>query len=452
MKTTRILQIGDIHLPEWAISETAIDTKDAEFSQEIIDDLKHSRLSQVLKSINKTANSGTIDAVFLMGDLTSYGHKKYVAPAMELFNTLLQDAGSSPRPKVFIVPGNHDVNRDEAKSLGTLGKFAHFRETAERLGWASPPVEGACYFELGKDQSDTDPLKIILINSSIGSQSLHTLAPSIEKSVSESEEGDGSPVEILSENIVKGGSDAPDFGAASTSGQSLSEQRYRHLDTPYVSKEAMANMVEMTSSAEGSSILMCAHHNLLPQRVPRISPYAELLNAGHFRSALLDTNKSYVYLHGHIHDDPIEIIERPSERIGDTRRNSIVTISAPPVWQGYNEIALFHDQSGDIFLIRVTLYRLNASGFIGNFTDQDSRFIPLIDRSEMLLSPKMLKLWGFLEKETRTFPEVESSKSGPSGDELENALMALFCAGLIEIKNLGLPRHRWRVTAVGGSS
>ena len=452
MKTTRILQIGDIHLPEWTISETDIDTKDAAFSREIIDDLKHSRLSQVLKGINKTANSGAIDAVFLMGDLTSYGQKEYVAPAMEIFDILMQDAGSPSRPEIFVVPGNHDVNRADALSLGTLGKFAHFRETAESLGWASPPVEGACCYELGKDKSDADPLTVILLNSSIGSQSLHALAPSIEKSVSESENGAGNPVEIVSDELVNGGGETPDFGAAVVSGQTLVEQRYRHLDTPYISKEAMANMVQSASSVKGSSVLMCAHHNLLPQRIPRISPYAELLNAGHFRSALLDTNKNYIYLHGHIHDDPIEVIKRPTERIGDTRKSSIVTISAPPIWQGYNEVALFHDQCGDVFLIRVTLYRLNASGFIGNFTDQDTRFIPLVERSEMLVSNKMQKLWEFLKKQIRTFPEIEASKTGSKGDELENSLMALFCAGFIEIKNLGLPRQRWRVTAVGGAN
>jgi hypothetical protein len=448
MKTTRILQIGDIHLPEWTASEIDIDEKDAEFSKEIINDLKHSRLSQVLKGINKTANSGAIDAVFLMGDFTSYGKKEYVEPAMKIMDVLLQDAGSTPRPQVFVVPGNHDVNREDAQALGTLGKFAHFRETAEKLGWASPPVEGACCYELAPRGSSGEPLATILVNSSIGSQSLHTLAPAIEKCISESELGDGQPVEILSYDVLNGGSEAPDFGSAETSGQSLAEQRYRHLDTPYVSKEAMANVIQASSSASGGSILMCAHHNLLPQRVPRISPYAEMLNAGFFRSALLDTNKNYIYLHGHIHDDPIEVIERPSERFGNIRSNAIVTISAPPIWQGYNEVALFHDQSGDIFLVRVTLYRLNASGFIGNFSDQNTRFIPLVGRNEVLLSSKMITLWDYLKANTRTFPEIEETVTGLKDDELENALMAIFCAGLIDIKNLGLARHRWRITAL----
>lgn len=156
MKTTRILQIGDIHLPEWAVSETDIDEKDPEFSKEIIGDLKHSRLSQVLKGINKTANSGAIDAVFLMGDLTSYGQKKYIKPAMEIMHTLLQDEANTNSPKVYIVPGNHDVNKDDALNLGTTGKFAHFRESAESLGWASPPVEGACIFQIeGNPESVT---------------------------------------------------------------------------------------------------------------------------------------------------------------------------------------------------------------------------------------------------------------------------------------------------------
>ncbi|SDY65637.1 metallophosphoesterase family protein [Citreimonas salinaria] len=451
MKTTRILQIGDVHLPEWTASETDIDTKDAEFSQEIIGDLKHSRLSQILKGINKTANSGTIDAVFLMGDLTSYGRNEFIAPAMDIFNTLLQDASSATRPEIYVVPGNHDVNRNDAQRLGTLGKFAHFREAAEGLGWSSPPVEGARCLKLGKGKTDSEPLPLILINSSIGSQSLHALAPSIENSVTESERGDGAPVKILSDSLINDGSETPDFGGATTTGHTLTEQRYRHLDTPYISKEAMANTIQAASSAKGSTILMCAHHNLLPQRVPRISPYAELLNGGHFRSALLDTNKNFIYLHGHIHDDPIEIIERPSAKIGDTRKCTIITISAPPIWKGYNEIALFHDQSGDVFLVRVTLYRLNPSGFISNFTDQDTRFIPLVGRSEMLVSNSANKLWEYVKQQTRSFPEIENSSSAPNGDELENTLMALFCGGFVDIKNLGLPRHRWRITALGGS-
>jgi hypothetical protein len=61
----------------------------------------------------------------------------------------------------------------------------------------------------------------------------------------------------------------------------------------------------------------------------------------------------------------------------------------------------------------------------------------------------MIKLWDYLKDNTRTFPEVEETVTGLKDDELENALMAIFCAGLIDIKNLGLARHRWRITALG---
>ena len=57
--------------------------------------------------------------------------------------------------------------------------------------------------------------------------------------------------------------------------------------------------------------VIVAHHNLLPQRLPRLAPYTELVNGGALRASLGELGKPVLYLHGHIHEDPIEILRSP---------------------------------------------------------------------------------------------------------------------------------------------
>jgi hypothetical protein len=52
------------------------------------------------------------------------------------------------------------------------------------------------------------------------------------------------------------------------------------------------------------------HHNLLPQHLPRIAPYTELINGGYLRGRLLDLDRPVILLHGHLHSTVLEYVAR----------------------------------------------------------------------------------------------------------------------------------------------
>jgi len=173
-----------------------------------------------------------------------------------------------------------------------------------------------------------------------------------------------------------------------------------------------------------------------------------MLNAGLLRDALLETGKAILYLHGHIHESPIEKVVRP-RAYGEMGQDAqIISVSAPPIWEGFNEIGLFHDENDDIFLVRVTEYRPNKNGHIRNFSDQSTRYFPLITDHSVLMTKNARRLWDKLRDSTRlTWSELaeECEGLGVADDDLEHLAMLLFCAGAMRISNLGKSRHKWRL-------
>ena len=371
-KITRLLQIGDIHLPDWPSEKTSLDLKDTTFSTDIVQDLRDNRLSMILSALNKVANSRSIDSVVLMGDYTSRGKTEHISRATKILSTLLQDAGNRKQPSVFGVPGNHDVSKVDAATKGPIAKFEPLRAAFRESHFHEPPVEDSIIHTIENDNNAR--LEICLLNTSIGSMSVHLLPPQLQADFQDSQL-ERTPVKLFGdEQDVRA---EPEVGVHTETMDNRIDQLYNQLDTPYLSKYSLRSLLSWISSTQNDFALICAHHNILPQRIPRITPYAEMLNAGLLRDALLETGKAILYLHGHIHESPIEKVVRP-RAYGEMGQDAqIISVSAPPIWEGFNEIGLFHDENNDIFLVRVTEYRPNKNGHIGNFSDQSTRYFPL---------------------------------------------------------------------------
>ncbi len=78
------------------------------FNQDIV-------TSAMLVCINKLINEGKVfDFIIITGDL-AYGGKEEDYKVAEYFCTKLLEAAGLPKNRLYIVPGNHDVNRDEFK-------------------------------------------------------------------------------------------------------------------------------------------------------------------------------------------------------------------------------------------------------------------------------------------------------------------------------------------------
>jgi predicted phosphodiesterase len=454
----RIIQVGDIHLPEWDAKSKHqdLDGKDPSYSPYILDDIKGlDNISTVLRRLAKLAQSQEISAITFMGDFTSWGGVDRIEDAIEIFDALTTRFDGT-QASICGVTGNHDVAKVDALTLGDTSKFDPIQDAMKRFGWNPPPISGVEKFPIAGKKSNCDA---ILINTSIGSWSPHLFPDLLEAEFQK---------DRLKEKALKLTMNLT--GDVMPLGELLDDQSFETreeqlfaMDVPYISRGTKNELAEIISeSDEKDTHLIIGHHNILPQRTTRVTPYGELLNSGMFRRYLQNTDKNIIYLHGHIHDDPVEIIGVPSFAKGTKAHsqpstNKIVTISAPPIWQGFNEIALFLDANDDIYLLRITKYRLDENMEIGNFSNQDSVYIPIMQNALDLSNSDSRKVMRALEENRgRHNPTgivkwadlvdyLQKSNANIDEDELEHSILRLFCGGVVLINNLGRERNRWSI-------
>lgn len=431
-----ILQIGDVHLPEWKVESSDVDLKISRFSDRIVSDLQTSSLTLVLESIRDLARLAQIDAAVLMGDLTSWGKTEYLVDAATIIKGLINDTQSTRNIPIFGVPGNHDVSKKDAIELGDLGKFRALETAYAQAGWPKPPVQSYTYQQLTSADGVTVPL--YLLNSSIGSWSKALYPDGMREAVFASSAQ--SPIKVA---------DAAPFGDSATSmvaAEDLTSQVYEQLDTPYFRAIDIQAIAERMERERGTAIVV-SHHNLLPQYTPRISHFGEVLNAGYARQLFLASGARIIYLHGHIHTDPIEMVRSTSDD------GIIVTISAPVIWKGYNLVSLYQEADGTPFVAKVTTYRTSGTGLT-----TATKLIPLIIDPAELLKRGVSRLWTHLRDKYGTnsgevFNWAEllaySRQVRVPDDELEPTLLALYCSGMVDIRNFGSATSAWRVTLKG---
>lgn len=428
-----VLQIGDVHFPEWKESSSEIDLKVNRFSQTIVSALQTDTLSPVLEGLRDVCRQEPVDAAILMGDFTSVGKTQFIEPAVTVVSGLINDSGAVRQIPIFGVPGNHDVSRDDAVRLGDLGKFQTLQTAFAKAKWGPLPVQ--TYVEQALSNGAGMDLPLFLLNSSIGSWS-KALYP----------QGMRQLIFADNDEPIKLGDVAP-FGDTKIApiASSLAEQVYEQLDTPYFRAIDIQAIAEKIKAAKAPAIVV-AHHNLLPQYTPRISQFGEVLNAGFARQLFLNAGTQILYLHGHIHTDPIEIVRAPGGPA------MIVTIAAPVFWKGFNLVTLFQQEGGAPFAAKITQYRMGDNGL-----GKTSEVIPLMADPTELLRKEVSKFWSHLngldpaDRGIFNWNELVShcSRVGIKEAEVEPVLLALYCSGLIEIRNFDASTSAWRVTLRG---
>lgn len=442
----RILQLGDLHVPDWKSSTNDVDQKDVEFSSEIIADLKHDRIRHILRRVHEIASSGDIDCIALMGDFTTFGMSEYVSPAVEIIDGLVSK-GDGTKPLIVGVPGNHDVDRENAALLGKHGKFKTLSDAFEKFGWAQLPTDATVRKDISFENGRS--IGVLLLNSSIGSWSKHFLPRSLADDFA-SEKMLETPVALNAKSSNVDSEPAVTRDSAKAP-KNREEQLFQQLDTPYISKRSMESLSSHLNQINDRTSVVIAHHNLLSQRIPRISPYGEMLNGGAFRDFLHTTKKNIIYLHGHIHEDPIECISVPSEVFSQQQTGQILSISAPLFQDGFNEISLFLGDDNEVFMVRVTKYRPNQMHLVGNFSDQETVHIPLINKFNDLITGNARKVWQLIkESQLLNWSELISKTEtlNISTSDLEHIVLKLFCCRVVEVSQLGRSSKKWVIQCV----
>ncbi len=415
----RVLQVGDVHYPSAVAAVRSIDDKDVKFPSGLKDSISSLPLKSVIKRIHAELSAGRVDAVLFMGDLTDQGRLDgFATCAAYLLDALELKTGQAfgDIPSGF-VPGNHDVDRTLAVGGDMLGKFKPLAEAMATAGATRFPTDATVSFEISAGSAHAS---IHLLNSCWGCGEPENIPTPFKDAI-----------KTAIETVL-----ATDPGSAKT-------YYDRQLDTPAFDAETIAALSEAVADGPATSLqVLVAHHNLLPQRTPRLAPYTELVNSGALRAALIESGRPCLYLHGHIHDDPVEVVNA-----GQTP--PLVVISAPEASVGFNLIEIVFMRSGVPLACEVTPFRLES----GVIRRRPSVSTPLMgserrrstDRRMPKLYAKILDqgetYWNDLMKHARAI-DAEVTE-----DDVVEILELLNADGSVIIENRDLTAQNWIVRA-----
>lgn len=426
----RILQIGDVHYPEWQAAPAALDVKTKQLSGAILSGLSTDGFQNLLRRISRNDFLNECDAVVFVGDYTSRGDQPQMERALRHLAGLFRINPHSHRPKFHAVPGNHDVSRALATSRGMTGKFEPLSTLLKSLGFSPLPVLAPVVLPSG---DSARPVQFLLTNTTLGSWEKVGLpegvAAWIEKTTAALDKSDQSPGTSPS---TKNGDELGDIPLIDAS------DYYDQLDTPFVSKQALLEIKESVASDEEQALpCVVGHHNILPQATPRVAPFGELLNQGEFRSTLLSLGRPVLYLHGHIHTDPVEIVTKPS-----VPGSKIISIGAPTLSEGVNILDIFFSRSGEPLGLMILPLRVDEHGHV---VVRDQIDVPLRTLANRLPGQLAELVVNRLSNGTQSWTELRAaiSADNTSDDNLEAVAMELVWCGVIRITNQSAPRQRW---------
>ncbi|MCC4296628.1 metallophosphoesterase family protein [Aurantimonas coralicida] len=414
----RILQIGDVHLPSGINAQPFVDVKDVTFPSGLTSIIATSPLKRVFKRVFKFLESGQVDALLFMGDLTDYGNLdaytaccRYIASALQIGN-----GRRFAHIPVGFVPGNHDIDRTLARRPGTTTKFTPLVAALNAVGLPDLPILQPKVMDVG---ISGQMAKVFLLNSCWGCGDEARIPERFR-----------APIASAIDSVIAG-----------ASGDAAIKDYYdRQLDTPALSENSIAKLMQGVHEAPSNILpIIVAHHNLLPQRLPRLAPYTELVNGGALRASLGELGRPVLYLHGHIHEDPIEIIRSPGGP-------PVISISAPKLSDGFNVIDLIYSPQSLPLACHVIPVRFDQSGIL---KIRPRIALPLND-SRRHMEPSLTNLyWRLLERRTAYWSDVEVIASTLNGHPVGEALVAmveqLFADDLITIDNSDLAVENWIV-------
>ncbi|AZO81958.1 hypothetical protein B5U98_27820 [Bosea sp. Tri-39] len=412
----RVIQVGDIHLVRTAKTERHLDDKDPRFPSGVRNLMAGSPIKTVFRTLHRLIEQEPIASLLFMGDFAEKGDLpgfeacvRYLAEALQI--------GSGRRLsalQVGFISGNHDISRDLAAKPGLRTKFLPLQKAMAELGLPSLPIEQPIWLNTTEGNSRID---IALLNSCWGCGAKEFIPEEFRTEISNA----------INTAISQGLDE-----------RATTAYYDRQLDTPAFSNNTVQYLIDAVPKLPGSSlILACAHHNLLPQHMPRLAPYTELVNSGVVRRALLALERPVLYLHGHIHDDPVEIIQTPTG-------GPLVCISAPEASEGFNVLELVFTQSGLPLTCYLRPWRFDG----GVFHERTRRVIPISGSRRKPSDPSLSAIYQKIvaERDCYWHALVGCAKTvgAPEPDgATEEALETLVSDQLITIENYDLDREHW---------
>jgi hypothetical protein len=297
-------------------------------------------IQTILKDLIKELNQDP-KGIFICGDLTTYGDLSVYNDCLTFLKNriLLTFFKNKSDTKIFIVPGNHDIDRNLVKESSLDPKFIPISTALSNNGFPNiphPHIIVECYPKKSKNK-----ILVLAVNSCLGCGEKIYYPAGIKNELSK---------------LI-------DYKKKGKKEEIFKDIRFDTLDSPLIQTEDIEKIVESIKSCNNCLPIIITHHNLLPQRTPRIDIYTELINSGYLRNSLLELNRPILFLHGHVHDDPIEIIQSCKNK--DAR---IICISSPLLFPslkytkskiGFNKIRIVFGKYNTPIGCEVSLFRLD---------------------------------------------------------------------------------------------
>lgn len=317
------LQLGDVHFPDLLKALPLADHKDKGMSPAMVGVVSSSRIAEITRGISQIRREEEkLVAIVLTGDLTTRGDVPGYEACLNFLHGALQlsDSAYWKHRRLLVVPGNHDINRGAIVSGQPL--HAKFEPLLDQ--WAK--IFGTRAYLTVDAPSPTDlptlvpgapgpSIRFLPLNTCYLCGEHRAFPVQIREKI----------VELLNE-LKK-----------TISGEDFEKIMSEQVDCPAVSREHVRALEQLIVKNGMDSIsVVVGHHPLFAQPMPRVDGYNELLNAGYVRETVLETRRNVIYLHGHIHQDPLLLINSP---IRGTHR--IINISAPALEDGFNLVKIF---------------------------------------------------------------------------------------------------------------
>jgi len=408
MQSIKLLHIGDVHYPERNDDDPA-DIKDSAIDSTFVDLISPTPLKTVADDLRRRLLDDTaVKGVLVSGDLTTRGDiVGYTECVDYLRHVLSLDEPAVWKDRILaVVPGNHDVDRLEVDDTG----HDYFRKFSKATDIWQKIVPGT--FSPSTVQFSDIPLqgnavvRLAAVNTCVGCGERRHLPDKIR--------------EEFSKILASACATMPPKDAFDLIGE--------RLDTPAILEDHVKEIeTQLRTQPSPAVAVVLGHHALLPQARLRVDLYTELLNAGRFRSSLATLNTTALYCHGHLHEDPIEVVLHPSQPKG-----RLVAISAPLFKHGFNTIELVFTDDGHPLGCRIHLHRLTPFGSIRDEQPVRVRF-QTDGHSGSLCDETSLTVLKALGKKALRFGELAEKVSTVSAATLIECVKLLDWLSLIHI-------------------
>jgi Icc-related predicted phosphoesterase len=432
VKNLFLLHFGDIHFGSIDIDDPAIDKKDQEYPEKLTDIIEGPRrFTKISKSLVSEIRNRTNSFIIISGDLTTQGNVEKIEECLKFLKNAIPKEyfGNREESRVFIVPGNHDIDRTKVDDEDLRPKFSPLIASMKKEKFTPIPCLHANIKNFKKDDCS---IVLFLLNSCIGCGERRYFPKEIREKFQEFIES--------GENI---NSNFPLFEI---------------IDTPLISDECITDITDEIKRNHIGFPIIVTHHNLLPSKSTEIAQYSGLLlNGGKLRDALVSLNRPILFIHGHVHEDSIEIIQSPKYL-----KSKIICISVPLLFPnkkdphrkhfGYNKFRVIFSDDNEPLGIEIISFRLN-----GGISENRER-IKFLDPPESLnylsdLDKKILDFFRTSTKAVYNIKEItmslnDTAHSSFTYDDIEKSVDQLDWLGIVkyekehfEIKGIKIPNR-----------